>query len=241
MKILIISDIHANPWALRAVEEHAGSVDHVFFAGDAVNYGPAPALAVNWLCEHNFSGVRGNHDHAVTFRTDPKASAAKEALALAMRDWTREQLDPKQIGRLLTLPRQLWKDRGGASFALVHGTPIDPLFDYRLRPYIDDALLDELTFGVHTDVLIVGHTHLPLLRRRGKMQVVNPGSVGQPLDGDPRAAYAIWEDGKIRLCKVAYDHSPLLEALRSLPLESSQIKDLVATIQEARIPATSTN
>jgi putative phosphoesterase len=235
MRILLISDIHANPWALWAIEADAGSVDRIFFIGDAVNYGPDPTRAVQWLDQHEVVGVRGNHDYAVAFSVDPKASPAKEPLALAMRDWTREQLGPEQTGWLLKLPRNLDCHAGGAKFTLVHGTPIDPLYDYRLKPDCSDALLSELVAGVKADVLLVGHTHLPMMRTCGSLQIVNPGSVGQPLDGDPRAAYALWDDGRIELRRVEYDQKPVLEALKRPPLAPEQVADLRFTLQHGKL------
>jgi putative phosphoesterase len=235
MRILLISDVHANPWALWAIEADAGSVDRTFFIGDAVNYGPDPTRAIQWLDQHEVVGVRGNHDHAVAFSVDPKASPAKEPLALAMRDWTRDQLDPVQVGWLLKLPRQLDCHVGTTKIVLVHGTPIDPFYDYRLRPEISDRLLDEIVGRIKADVLVVGHTHLPLIRKDRDMTVVNPGSVGQPLDGDPRASYAIWDDGAIQIRRVEYDRSDLFKALQRLPLSAQYIADLRFTLQHGRL------
>ena len=235
MRVLILSDIHANPWALRAVEADAGSVDRILFAGDAVNYGPAPGACVDWLDRHGVIGVRGNHDHAVAFAVDPKASPAKEPLALAMRDWTRDQLDPIQAGWLLKLPRKLDCHLAGMKFVLVHGTPVDPLYDYRLQPGVSERLLDELLAGVKANVLVVGHTHLPLLRRHGDLIVVNPGSVGQPLDGDPRAAYAVWEDGAMMLHRVEYDRAEALTRLSSLPLPAPITEEVTRTLRRGAV------
>lgn len=87
MRLLIISDIHANPWALSAVASDAGPVDAILCAGDFVNYGPDPAPVISWVRSQGVIAVRGNHDHAVAFNADPKASPTKQLLALAMRDW----------------------------------------------------------------------------------------------------------------------------------------------------------
>lgn len=240
MRVLIISDVHGNPWALRAVERDAGRADRILFAGDAVNYGPDPAACVNWLDQHQVVGVRGNHDHAVAFALDPKASPAKEPLALAMRDWTRDELDPIQTGWLLKFPRHLDCHVGGAKFAMVHGTPADALYDYRLQPGIGEDLLSELLADIQADFLIVGHTHLPMCRQHGPLWVVNPGSVGQPLDGDPRAAYALWVDGKAELKRVEYDRGPLLQAIGKLPLSRHYVNDLAHTIEHGRMDAAAT-
>ncbi|MBI4581666.1 MAG: metallophosphoesterase family protein [Planctomycetes bacterium] len=186
MRILTLSDIHANPWALAAVERDAGRFDHIICAGDTVNYGPAPAVAVAWLRDHGAIAVRGNHDHAVAFHADPKASPAKQPLALAMRDWTRAQLDPADLSWLARLPLSLRWEIDGVHFMVTHATPINPLHDYRLTPKGCDAILDEVAGNVQADVLVVGHTHFPMIRRHGDLQIVNPGSLGQPLDGDVR-------------------------------------------------------
>jgi putative phosphoesterase len=235
MRILLISDIHANPWALHAVELNAGPVDQILCAGDTVNYGPRPGPILDWLRRLDAVTVRGNHDNAVAFAVDPKASPAKQLLALAMRDWTRQQLDATDLGWLLSLERRATCQYAGCRFVLVHGTSLDPLYDYRLTPNASEGLLDELTQGVKADVLLVGHTHLPLLRKHRELTIVNPGSVGQPLDGDPRAAYAVWDDGEITLRRAEYDRTTVIDALARLPLNHKLIEDLQNTLSRGSI------
>ena len=230
MRILLLSDIHANSWALRAVRADARAAEHTLCAGDVVNYGPDPTRVISWLRNHQAVTVRGNHDHAVAYSTDPKASPTKEPLALAMRDWTRDQLEPADMAWLLARERKLLWEEGGVRFLIVHATPVDPLYDYRLTPNASDSLVAELTRGVKADVLLVGHTHLPLLRKYRNLTIVNPGSVGQPLDGDPRAAYAIWEDGEVTLRRVDYDRQAAVDALAKLPLNQEIIGKLQTTL-----------
>jgi predicted phosphodiesterase len=93
----------------------------------------------------------------------------------------------------------------------------DPLYDYRLTPTISDAELDRLVPDLDADILVVGHTHLPLLRQRRSLQIVDPGSVGQPSDGDRRASCAIWEDGDIHFARMDYHQRPALDAIDGLP------------------------
>ena len=235
MRILIVSDLHANPWALRAVEEDAGRFDHVLCAGDHVSYGPDPAGALAWVRRHQAIGVRGNHDHAVATGADPKASPAKQPMALAMRDWTRAELEDEDAAFLVRLPLQLLWEVGGARIAVTHATPLDALYDYRLKPDAPDAFVNEATATTKADFLVLGHTHLPLARAARGLTVVNPGSVGQPLDGDPRAAYAIWEDGRIELRRAAYDPAPLVAALERLPIDAPLRADLVRMARTARL------
>lgn len=219
MRVLIISDVHANSWALRAVVHDAGAVDHVLCAGDTISYGPDPRSTLDLLRKRGVIAVRGNHDHAIAFGTDPKARPAKQPLALAMRDWTRCQLEAVDVAWLARLPLRLTWEIAGTRFAVVHATPRDPLYDYQLRPDAAAEFVNTVVAGTDADVLVVGHTHRSLLRKSGKLQIVNPGSVGQPLDGDPRAAYSVWEDGNITLRRVEYDQSPALAALNHLPID----------------------
>lgn len=235
MKVLIISDVHANPWALQAVLQDAGAVDHVLCAGDTVSYGPDPRATLDSLRVLGVIAVRGNHDHAVAFGADPKASPSKQPLALAMRDWTRSQLESSDIAWLARLPLRLVWEAGGSRFAVVHATPRDPLYDYHLRPDAPAEFIAELTAGIDADVLVAGHTHWPLLRACGALQVVNPGSVGQSLDGDPRAAYAVWKDGRISLHRVEYDQAAALAAIRRLPLASALCDALGRMLRLARL------
>ncbi len=235
MRILILSDIHANPWALAAVERDAGTVDYIICGGDTVSYGPGPQATVQWIREHQAITVRGNHDHAVAFRADPRANPAKQSLALTMRDWTRARLDPADLKWLTRLPVSLHWEIGGVRFALAHATPMEPLYDYRLTPLLRDAMLDRIIGSIQANVLVVGHTHLPMVRSYGDMLIVNPGSAGQPLDADPRASYAIWQDGEVTIRRVAYDRSAMVESLRSLPIDDLIVDDLIHILQEAQV------
>lgn len=233
MKILIVSDIHANPWALAEIEQTVFPVDRVLFLGDAVNYGPRPAEVVDWLLDHQAIGVRGNHDHAVGFSQDPNASPSKAPLALAMRAWTEARLSTKQLGYLQGLPLSLVWEILGVRFALIHATPDDPLYDYRLSPTASEDLLAAWNQCLTAEVVLFGHTHLAFSRAYAGRVWANPGSVGQPLDGDPRAGYAVWQDGTLTLGRVDYDRAPLLAALEQVPLEPPMLSELKSIYQRA--------
>jgi putative phosphoesterase len=235
MRLLILSDVHANPWALRAIERDAGIFDNVLFAGDAVNYGPAPQGAISWLQQHDAIGVRGNHDNAIATGADPRVSPAKQELAKAMADWTRSQLETCDIEWLAALPTGLTKDIAGVRFEVVHATPRDPLYDYHLTPDVADDLLDEMIADVKADVLITGHTHVPFMRDYHGMRIVNPGSAGQPLDGDPRAAYVLWEDGRWEPRRVEYDQTAVIDAIEKLPIDWSLCAELSDIIRRGSL------
>jgi predicted phosphodiesterase len=152
-----------------------------------------------------------------------------------MRDWTRRQLSRDALLWLTRLPVSLHWEIGGTRFAVAHATPLEPLYDYRLTPELRDAMLDKVIGHLEADILIVGHTHLPMLRCYGKLCIVNPGSMGQPLDGDPRAAYAIWEDGRVTLGRSEYDLAAPLDALGRLPLDARITDDLAHVLRLARL------
>jgi len=234
MRLLILSDIHANPWALQAIEQDAGPVDFILCAGDVVNYGPDPHGAIAWLREHNAISVRGNHDNAVGFNAHPRASPAKAHVALALRDWTQSKLSDVDIRWLRRLPTRLTWEIQDRRFALVHATPFDPLYDYRMTPKVSDSQIEMMLSGIAADVIIVGHTHLPFTRQHRQWLIINPGSSGQPLDGDPTAAYALWTDGQVILRRVSYDQSALFEAIKTMAIPFAISSELTRMLQTAR-------
>jgi putative phosphoesterase len=235
MRVLIISDIHGNIQALEAVAEAARKFDAVICAGDTVNYGPSPRACIDWLREKDAVTVMGNHDFAVATDGDPKAALTQQPVVLAMRDWTKAQLRASELNWLRKLPRQKTFEMGGAIWLMLHATPVDPLYDSRLQPDASDQLVDKLTRDAQADVMVVGHTHLPYLRTRRKMQIVNPGSVGQPMDGNPQASYAVWDHGRITLERISYDEDGVIHELQSLPLEQQHRDALCRTLRLGRI------
>lgn len=197
MKALIVSDVHSNWHALSAIKENA---DRTFFVGDAVNYGPSPEPCVQWLHVRASLAVSGNHDYAISHDADPRCSAPYREAAEAMGRDNRAKLSTGCMDLLRGLPLTAETTFGGVRFYAVHSAPSDPLFGY-----YPPEVLEEQIGSIEADVILVGHTHLPFVRRVGEKWLVNPGSVGQPKDGDPRASYAVWEDGQIELRRVAYD------------------------------------
>ncbi len=231
MRIAVLSDIHANLPALDAVLAHAGEVDAIWHLGDVVGYGPDPDGVVGRLGEIGAIGVRGNHDAAACGGSEiewfnPDARRAME--------WTRAAIAPATLDWLTALPERLVMD----GFELVHGSPREPLWEYVTSKDVARDNLAALTvqIGLH------GHTHVPvawvedgggvqLVRGRrgsslelaGRRALLNPGSVGQPRDGDPDAAYAILdpEAGRISWHRVAYDIAGVQDAMRDAGLPSS--------------------
>ena len=224
MKVLVVSDIHANHEALLRVPD---SVDRVLCLGDLVDYGPDPEPCIEWVRKRAEVIVRGNHDEAVAWRTSCGCSPSFRPLSEATRELMWRKLGRADVDFLRTLPLEADVALGGVRFHLVHATPSDPLHTY-LRPD-EIARWEAEVERIEADVVLVGHTHLPMVLRFGKKVVVNPGSVGQPRDGDPRAAFAIIEDGEPRLERVEYDIEATASSLERSGL-SREVVDLLAHV-----------
>ncbi|MGE3315281.1 MAG: metallophosphoesterase [Planctomycetaceae bacterium] len=208
MKILLLADIHSNWPALAAIEE---SFDACLFLGDLVDYATDPIPCIDWVRARAAAAIRGNHDHAVAQRIPARDGSGFRGLAAATRPIHWKVLNPTRIKYLSRLPvtRQVTLD--GKSFYLVHGTPRDPLDEYLTN---DSDLWNARLESIDADFVCVGHTHIPFHLNLGNVQVINPGSVGQPRDGDPRAAYAVIENGEVSFRRVAYDVDATLQQMR---------------------------
>lgn len=238
MRVLLITDIHANWVALEAVVRDAGAVDAIWCLGDVVGYGPCPNECAAWTEAHAEITVVGNHDWAALGRLDLddfNESARQSTL------WTTEQLTPHAYGWLDALPNRYIE----GETTLVHGSPRHPIWEYLLRPAQAAANFEYFD----TDICFVGHTHAPAifheeLARRGEPSaippygepivlsngryIVNPGSVGQPRDGDPRAAYALYEPETrtIEFRRLAYDIARTQQQMREAGLPASLVNRL---------------
>jgi predicted phosphodiesterase len=229
MRIAVLSDVHGNLPALEAVLEALKPYDAVWQLGDVVGYGPQPDEVVARLAAEKAGGVRGNHDSAAigeletsSFNDDARAAV----------EWTAERINAETKGWLASMPLRSVE----APFTLVHGSPRDPTWEYVYNAAIARANLAEF----ETPHCLVGHTHIPLVfreRRSGAVEtaiaredsamtlddsrlIVNPGSVGQPRDGDRRASAMILdtEAGKLEWHRVAYPVEKVQKLMRQLRL-----------------------
>jgi predicted phosphodiesterase len=216
---LILSDIHANLEALQAVlEDAANRYERIYCLGDVVGYGADPNAVTEWTRANVAAIVRGNHDKACT---GLDSTEAYHEAAVASTEWTAKALTVENFDYLQRLPRGPLPISGaGYLFDLAHGSPLDE-DAYLITP--GDA--GPLRAYLETHVTFIGHTHVQggfLLARGGTRRVaprgaldlhpdhfylINPGSVGQPRDNDPRAAYALYtpETRTIEYRRVAYD------------------------------------
>lgn len=234
MKMLVLSDIHANFAALEAVLQAEGDFDRLIVLGDLVSYGPHPKECIEFVRRHAFVAVKGNHDHALAFGTDCRSAPANRPLAVATLRSHRTLLTDEAVEYLGRLPKSQKFHLDGYRFYAAHASPRDNLYSYRLTPELPDEALKKEVGRVKADFLLLGHTHLPMVRGAGSRVVVNPGSVGQPRDGVPEASYAVIQDGVAEIKRVKYDVQKTVKALEALPLEEAVIKRLITILETGR-------
>lgn len=187
MIIAVISDIHSNLTALEAVIEKLPKHDELFCLGDIIGYGPQPNEVVARLVHLRPSvALLGNHDYAVV-NGDVEGFSANAAIAV---EWTRRKLNEVSRGYLAALKPSATIHREGRTLALFHGSPRDPLNEY-VFPGVPVAVGRSLVKDASASIVLLGHTHIPMLYRFEDDILANPGSVGQPRDGDHRASFAL--------------------------------------------------
>lgn len=244
MRTLVLSDLHANMTALEAaLEAAAGRWDTAVCLGDVVGYGPDPVQVTSKIREITACTIRGNHDKAVAglMATDDFNPVAKAAV-----DWTRSQLSTEDLNWLAALPQGPMKTDG---IVLVHGAFQDE-DEYVFTPaQALEGLLDSTA-----DITFYGHTHhqggfsyrdshLEVLQIHPKSSeccaalrieparryLLNPGSIGQPRDADPRAAFVVadLEHNTVEFWRVPYDISSVQSRMRQARLPEALIQRLV--------------
>jgi putative phosphoesterase len=231
-RALVLSDIHGNLAALEAVAA-AERYDAVICLGDIVGYGPEPAACVRWIRDRAPVVVQGNHDRAFAERVGPGCREQFRWLAEATAPVAHTQLAASDLGYLAALPRWAYLELSGIRYLFVHATPRDPLYQY-LDP--EPEAWEAAVIGIDADVVVVGHTHVQFDIPAGERRVVNPGSVGQPKDGDPRAAYAVIEGGAISLRRVSYPVDRTVDALRRAGVIAPAVRDLATLLRTGRVP-----
>lgn len=215
MRIAVLSDIHSNLAALEAVQNDLPAIDEVWALGDIVGYGPQPNEVIRSLQAMGARSVLGNHDGAAIGTVDPRDFNPEAARAIA---WTATVIDDNSRAYLATLPEV----RRDGELTAVHGSPRDPVWEY----IVSASVAAENLGSFETKLCLFGHTHLPIVFRAGEGEVetiraaprepimldgqrclINPGSVGQPRDGNPAASYLVLdpESGSVEFRRVPYE------------------------------------
>lgn len=213
MRYLILADIHSNLVAFKAVLDDVdskGGFDKIWCLGDVVGYGPQPHECIELLCRYNHICVAGNHDWAAVNQIDTSDFNSDAANA---NHWTARQLTGEDVDYLQYLPPSLCEN----DFTLSHGSPREPIWEYILSAGTAADNFDVFL----TPFCLIGHSHIPVIFESfendvfhqefsdnsaltlGKNRlIINPGSVGQPRDNDPRASYALYDSE----AKIIYHH-----------------------------------
>jgi protein phosphatase len=220
MKIVVISDLHANLEAFMALPEWG---DELWVLGDLVDYGPNPREVVALVRPRGDVVIRGNHDQAVGFADDPRCTPRYRQMAIETREFSIRSIDGDLRGYLQELPLQRTVERDGRKFHLCHAIPSNPLYGY--CPEDSDRWPQEVK-EIEADYLLVGHTHAPFIRKVGSTTVVNPGSLGQPKTGKADACYAVWYDDHFELKQFAYPFNETIKKLEKLPVSQEVKLDL---------------
>lgn len=222
MKIGLLADIHANFPALEKALHisQAEGVDWYMVAGDLVGFYPFPGEVVDTFKERLAARaciVAGNHDYKVLTGEEFPESFSATVTAL----WQRSVLTEEQLGFIRGLPQKIYHQINGTRFLIVHGSPKSPLFE-RI------ASINQIE-PVDADIVVFGHTHRPALMEKDRTIWVNPGSVGQPRDGDSRGSMAIINlpELEVRFIRFTYDIKPIEERwpiIRKLGLDDRLLK-----------------
>ena len=234
MRVAVVSDIHGNRHALEAVLDavEAAGADELWCLGDLVGYGADPNACVALIRRYATVCLAGNHDLAV--RGDVPLEEFSHGAALAVR-WTREHISLESMAYLATLAPQNLDE----AVDLYHASPRDPVWEYVLSPLQAELCLDVLRHRI----ACIGHSHVALafVRRLGEPAtgetraagdeldvsdgewLLNPGSVGQPRDGDPRAAWLMLDTDAwtVRYHRTPYDVAGAAAAIRAARLPVS--------------------
>ncbi|GJM15155.1 MAG: phosphoesterase [Thermodesulfobacteriota bacterium] len=238
MKILILSDIHANWYALEAILDKE-SYDALVFLGDAVDFGPSPSKCLKFLMKSSmghFWGVRGDHDHAMAYGINSKCPGELNTISTVTREWGEEFLSSEEIGFLRRLPLQSEFSINEMNFELVHGSGLDYESAVDLKrlckckatseePYCN-YYSDAIDEKKEINFILTGHSHKPFIKSAGNTTILNPGSAGQPRDLNPKASYAVIDNGNAYIRRVSYDIERTINDLERSALPKKLISKL---------------
>jgi len=215
VRYALISDIHSNLLALERVLEdiEKEGVDLLVCAGDLVGYGPFPNEVIKEMRDRDAICIAGNHDRAV-INLEPEGMNPHAATAMW---WTAKRLGEGELDYLRKLKARSTLNLSGVVAGLFHGSPRnDDEYIY------EEGATTELLELAKADIIISGHTHVPYIKRTQMGVLVNPGAIGQPRDGDPRASYVIYEERgtRFQLRRLEYDVESTVQAISDAGLPS---------------------
>jgi len=220
MKIGLISDIHANIYALRSVLKKLEGVDFILCAGDITGYYPFVNEVFEELEKYSVVFIKGNHD---VHLCGDKIKYLNQ-IELKSFEYTKNHITNINLDKLKNTPIQLELSIDGLKIVMFHGSPWDKLEEYVYPDYPDFEKFEK----VDADVIILGHTHYPMIKQIGGKLIINPGSCGQPRDYDPRASFAVFDTltKNVVIERVKYDVERVCEVVKELSFDNKLIEIL---------------
>jgi putative phosphoesterase len=229
MRLLLISDIHANYEALQTVLEIPH--DRAICLGDVVDYGPDPDKCIDLLRKKAIPIIIGNHDYSVAFRIDCRCGYKYRHLSVATREYTWKVLDKSRIDYLQKLPFLIKEEIDGKKLYLTHANPrsINEYIKHETTDEEIQNMVNESVEPVDSEFLVVGHSHIPMNRKLGNLTIINPGSVGQPRDGDVRASCVIFdtENGETEFLRLDYDIDSVCTKINEVMPYAQELIDIL--------------
>ncbi len=210
-----MSDIHANYYALKVIANYISKIkfNKILCAGDIVGYYTRPNETIEWIKANNVISVLGNHDKAIF---DDSISTnfniyAKQAIA-----WTKRNIKHKNKEFLKKLQKTYTGKISGKLVYMTHGSPSNPFHDYVYYEDVDNFFLNEL-FDKIPDIIIMGQTHKPFIKKIHNTIIVNSGSVGQPRDKNYKTSFAIYDErnNDVDIIRLDYEIDTLIKETRS--------------------------
>lgn len=215
MRIGIISDIHSNIYALNSALKRLQGMDLILCAGDITGYYPFVNEVFEELDSHNIIFIKGNHDAYLC------GDKIKDVGPIKFKSFehTKNHITNTNLAKLRNASLQQELSIDGFKVVMFHGSPWDKLEEYIYPDYPNF----ERFKSIDADVIILGHTHYPMIKKIGEKLIINPGSCGQPRDYDPRASYVILDTPikKAKIERVQYDIEKVCNAVRKLGFDSS--------------------
>lgn len=210
MKIGFISDVHANLPALEAVLNDLQDVDRTIHAGDIVGYNGFPKEVIGRFQDQNIDSITGNHDQGVIDEGEFDFPSHIDEVI----DWTANEISTNDMEYINELEKELLTKIDNYNIQVVHGSPFDSS-EYIYPTDITLELVEKIDENI--DILVWGHTHYPVVTKLNGVLLMNPGSVGQPRDGDWRASYSIFNTstGSIEIKRREYDVGKVVKRAKS--------------------------
>jgi len=220
MKLLVLADIHSNRAALEAILEKE-EYDAVLCLGDLVDYGPEPRSVIKIIRQISSFTIMGNHDLSLAYNKGcVGCTEFFEKITLASRNNIYYRFTEEELNYLKKLPDKILVELDGINILMVHGTVKKPYEGYITPSTPPHIIEEEMHYegNKKIDLILFGHSHIPMDYQLHDYRIINPGSVGFPRGGDPRASYVVIEDGEIHFRKAKYNVEETINGLKNMNL-----------------------